>query len=608
MMTKKAIILCAGRGTRLMPFTNDKPKPLVEVNGQSILENSINNLINASYQSIIIVTGYKGQMINDIVSKYKSSIKIKCVYNEDWSTSNNIVSLWKVLDELQADVTLVDGDVFYNDSVLKAMNEMPTGKNYLVVSPLTSLMNGICVTESDLLINGFYNVKDKLTHHDKELLKTANICRISEGLCNYLKERLSQEIEVGNTYRFYDELFEEAFHSNFEFHAIKLPNHSYYEIDDAYDLKLCEFQFSNDKLHILQNQHGGYWRHPISDFALIYNFHFPPQTLKEKLKGSFESLMLNYPANSRYAIQHLAYFLSVPAEYLTIANGVSEFIKILPRIINGSVLLIEPGFNEYINCFEANSVEIYQLKESNNFKLDIDELISLVVEKNIQAVVLETPNNPTGRLIKKEDIIKLYIETEITKTLLVVDESFIDFSNEADSNGLILELERFPRILIFKSMSKTFGIGGLRIGYAATSDPRLMKRLKSELPIWNINSFAEEFILNLLPYRQNYLNSCKIVRQETDELLLNLKKIKELTVFDTDANFIFCKIKDKQFTAKQFAITLLNRFGIYIKECSGKGVVDAEYFFRVSSRSSQENRGLLEAMHSIFKGDVPNVH
>ncbi|WP_268624247.1 aminotransferase class I/II-fold pyridoxal phosphate-dependent enzyme [Paenibacillus alvei] len=600
-MTKTAMILCAGRGIRLTPFTNNKPKPLVEVNGISILENSIQQLINAGYQNLSIVVGYKGDMIKEIVSKYSSQLDIHIIENNEWSTSNNIMSLWKARNELQGDITLLEGDVFYDESVLKQLNDMPLGANYLVVSPLTSFMDGMYVTEEAGKISGFYNTSKKTHQHGKEPLKSVNICRLSTNICQYLVESIQKEVAAGNMHRFYDDLFEDAFRLGYEFRVVKVDTKSWFEVDNPYDLSLCEFQHSRDPYQRLKQQHGGYWRHPITDFALIYNLHFPPKTLKEKIKDRFDEIILNYPASSVPIIRHLSYFLGVNDDKLAIANGVSEIIKLLPRFIKGNIVLVEPSFNEYANCFTDERITTFQLKEKDDFQLNIYDLIECILHNDAQAVILETPNNPTGRLVKKEDIIKLYEATEQHNILVVLDESFIDFSCRETTEQLLHDLHLYPRILLFRSMSKTFGIGGLRIGYAVSSNLYMIKELRSELPIWNINGFAEEFLLNLPPYREEYFRSCKVVRRETDNLLDALRQIDGIKAFDTEANFIFCKIQNKLFTAEQLAHKLVRKYGVYIKECSGKKLPDSEYFFRVSSRTDSENEQLIHALSTIFE-------
>ncbi|MGB8954569.1 MAG: histidinol-phosphate transaminase, partial [Tumebacillaceae bacterium] len=291
--------------------------------------------------------------------------------------------------------------------------------------------------------------------------------------------------------------------------------------------------------------------------------------------------------------------LGIDKNHLVIGNGVAEFIKALPRVFKGRVVNVEPSFNEYAACFGERTIP-FSVDESNNYDLDMDALIDVVHSEQPEAVVIITPNNPTGRLVSKEDLIKLYEETEALGTILIVDESFLDFSSQREEATFLGSLEEYPRILIFRSMSKTFGIGGLRLGYGATANLEVLGALRSEMPIWNINGFAEEFLLNLPQYNDEYLQSCDNVRRDTDELVEGLRTLGDLTVYDTESNFIMCKVHEKRFTANQIARRLLEKHAIYVKECSGKDMQDAAYFFRLSARTSAENKRLIEAMQDVF--------
>lgn len=597
---KKAVILCAGRGSRLYPLTNFMPKSLVKVNGLSFLDNAVQNLIKTGYKELVIVIGYQGQIIRQEVEKYETDIKITIVENPEWESTNNIYSLWMAKEELFGDVTLIEGDIFFNEEVLNELNNQTLGGNYIVVSKLTEFMEGTFVEAVNGLVQGFHSTKLGQHRKSKQPLKTANIYRFSNELCKFVVSELDKEIATGNVGIYYEEVLNKALCENFELRSVEVQAKDWFEVDNVYDKEICEMQFSDNKLDKIQSLHGGYWRYPISDFALIYNFHFPPKSLKTKMSDHFNDILLNYPSCSDHIKNYFELFFELKKDHIVIANGASELIKVLPRIINGKFILIEPSFNEYFNSIDEEKVIKLFLNESNNFDLNIEELIELAQLELPESIVLNTPNNPTGRLISKEDIIKLYHETEDIQTTIILDESFLDFSDNRITDSFLHDLEIYPRIIILRSMSKTFGIGGLRLGYAATSDLQIIQKLSKEIPIWNINGFAEEFILNLPQYKTEYIESCKKVRLETNEFYQMLCEIKELKVLESDSNFMLCKIKDKEFTASFLASELLNNHGIYIKECSGKSMEDAEYYFRVSSRTKKENLQFILSLKEVL--------
>jgi histidinol-phosphate/aromatic aminotransferase/cobyric acid decarboxylase-like protein len=600
----KAVMLCAGRGSRLGTLTNKKPKPLIEVNSLSIIENTVHHLINANYKELIIVIGYKGEQIIQKIKKYEDVIDIKYITNTVWDQTNNIYSLWLARHELESNsVTIIEGDIYFKEDLVRTLEGLNDSQNYILVSKLNNLLEGAYIEKGiDDYAVSFHSTKNREMNPVLNPLKTVNIYKLSADFNTYLVHILNEEINKGNINIYYEDCFIKANEEGWKFKAIEVSSNSWFEIDNAYDLSISEYKFSDsqEQHEILKTQHGGYWRYPMNDFALIYNFHFPPKDLKQKLKDRFEDIMLNYPSSTSNIEKYLGLFLEINPKKIVLANGVSEIIKKLPQMFPNKVVLPEPSFNEYANSFESENVVSCRLKEENEFEVDTNSIIRLIQNEEAQAVVLISPDNPSGKLISKEKIIEIYKHTEKQNTILIIDESFIDFSNKRESDTFLNDLDQFPRILLLKSMSKTFGIGGLRLGYAASSNNQLLEALRSLLPIWNINGFAEEFVLNLHQYKEEYLTSCEIVRKETNNLLLGLKKIKGLKVFDTESNFILCKIENSLLTANKLALMLLETDNIYIKECSGKSMQNSAYFFRVSSRTKEENERLLKALDLII--------
>lgn len=594
---QKAIMLCAGRGSRMGVLTADNPKPLTPVNGTTILENAVQQLIAANYTSLVLVLGYEAEKIRGAMKPFEGKIRITYLLNELWSTTNNIYSLWLAKEELQGEFTLLEADLFFDSTVLPTLLSFPAKNNNVLVSPLNKLMEGTFVkTDEEGNIESFDSTKNPDFRPAAGQFKTVNIYRFNAGFSKKMFKKLDEEVQSGNVNIYYEEVFKTLLVENeVSYHAVAIPNGAWHEIDDMYDLRIGEYHFSASRLNILKNQHGGYWRYPIADHCLIYNFHFPPKDLKRKMQQRFDDLLLNYPSCSGYMVSHLAAFLQIPEKHLAITNGVSEIIKILPKIIQGNVALIEPSFNEYASCFGDRAKKFY-VDEEEDFGIDTDKLIAFVKEYTVEAIVLVSPDNPTGKLHCKKDIVKLYQATADQGLHIIVDESFIDFSSRAEEESFLSELRLYPRITVLKSMSKTFGIGGLRLGYAATFNDDFIQRLRTEIPIWNINGFAEEFILNLPAYHKSYKESCKKVRRDTEALFEEMAKMEGIKVFSTESNFILGKVLIDGATADTLARKLLSDFHIFIKECSGKSMAASELYFRISARTKQENLRLIHAL------------
>lgn len=601
---KKAIVLAAGMGSRLGRASDSIPKPLTEVNGLSILANALNILVEAGYQEVVVVIGYKGIKIQASVAALELPVTVRFIENTQWATTNNLYSLFLASHELAGEegVTLLEGDIFFRPSVITALDAHSARECLAVVSPLTPLMEGtFAEVDAHGLIRQFGSSKsdDHLTA--ARPLKTANLYYLSADFCkNYLIGELARNVKNGRVNDYYEVTFKTACAQGVGFRAIEVDPGTWIEIDNLYDLRIASYQFSEHKHALLSSQHGGYWRFPVTDHALIYNLHFPPVGLKKLMVDRFADIALNYPASSGASLPLLSDFLGVPADNLVIANGVSEIIRLLPRIFSGNVLVFEPSFNEFANAFPVERVTTIRLTAHNQFALDIEQTLRVIEQRQPEAIVLVTPNNPTGGLISRDTILELYRRTQDQAPYLIVDESFLDFAGDARDQSLLHDLLAWPRVIVLRSMSKTFGIGGLRLGYAASADQDWLNALRKELPIWNINGFAEEFMLNLPQYRKEYAASCAQVRRETDGLVAQLREIEALEVFATASNFVLCRLKPGYPSAPELAALLVDDFSIFIKECSGKVMDDADRYLRISSRNREQNDRLVDALKHVL--------
>jgi len=162
------------------------------------------------------------------------------------------------------------------------------------------------------------------------------------------------------------------------------------------------------------------------------------------------------------------------------------------------------------------------------------------------------------------------------------------------------KIEEYPNIVIFKSMSKAYGICGLRIGYLLTRNSKFAKAIRQGVHIWNINGFAEEFLRILPDYRDVFIKSCDQVKKDRNKLYEDLSTFSELTVYKPDANFIFCRLSDTGPNAPELTKQLFIEHNIYIKHCQGKTMPDADRYIRIAARTKEENTNLVDALGSIL--------
>ncbi|NHB90052.1 aminotransferase class I/II-fold pyridoxal phosphate-dependent enzyme [Photorhabdus tasmaniensis] len=600
MNEKTVILLCAGRGSRLSTRTSNKPKPLVETNQISFIDNALKNIESIGIKKVIIVVGYKNDVLMSHIEQKTYNLDIEFINSEKWESTNNLYSLYLARNWIKQDTLILEGDIFFTKKCLETVM-LRAGDLNVLVSPLSGNMEGTYAKIDKDNIIALNSTKDIDYQVEDGQYKTVNIYHIcSANFAEYVNKELENYVNNGLTGLYYEDIFKKSLLDNVaEFKASIVDHSQWYEVDNTYDLAICDFISSNNKLDLVQNRHGGYWRYPIIDFALIYNFNFPPKKLKDEMKNNFDEILLNYPGGNRLVEYALSEFLGVEKTKLCISNGAAEIIKRLPEIYTGKVLVTVPSFNEYANCFGKDRTIFSYSKESRNFKIDVDELLMLAKEEKPSVVVIESPNNPTGKLTPINSLLYLAGELLTLNIDLIVDESFLDFSKMRDDT-MLMHLDHYKNLSVIRSMSKTFGIGGIRIGYMATENQALLAKVRSVLPIWNINGFAEEFLLRLPQYRENYKLSCEQVMIDTLKLQQALNSIEGITAYETDSNFVYCKFHVSD--AKMISRLLLDIHGVYIKECSGKGNADSDLYCRVSCRTQSDNEILIRSLRMVMQG------
>ncbi|MCW7763597.1 aminotransferase class I/II-fold pyridoxal phosphate-dependent enzyme [Photorhabdus luminescens] len=602
MNIKTVILLCAGRGSRLSTRTSNKPKPLVETNQISFIDNALRNIESVGIEKVIIVVGYKSDVLMSHVKQHAYNLHIEFVNSDKWESTNNIYSLYLARNWIKQDTLILEGDIFFTKKCLESVMSKAGDLNVLV-SPLSPNMEGTYAKVDNDKIVALNSTKDNNYQVEEGQYKTVNIYNIcTANFAEYITKALESYVNSGATGLYYEDIFKQSLLNNVaEFKASIVDNSQWYEVDNTYDLAICDFISSNNKLELVQNRHGGYWRYPIIDFGLIYNFNFPPKKLKDEIKNNFDEILLNYPGGNRLVEHALSEFIGIERTQLCISNGAAEIIKRLPDVYTGKVLVTVPSFNEYANCFgKARTIYSYT-KEHRHFEIDIDEVLTLVKEEQPSVVVIESPNNPTGKLTAIDSLLYLAGELLALNIDLIIDESFLDFSKMRDDT-MLKYLDNYKNLSVIRSMSKTFGIGGIRIGYIATANQELLGKIRAVLPIWNINGFAEEFLLRLPQYRESYKLSCEQVISDTLKLQQELNSIEGITAFETDSNFVYCKLHISD--AKTISRLLLDIHGLYVKECSGKGNSDSDLYLRISCRTQSDNEILINALRTIMQWQI----
>ncbi len=602
----QAIILAAGMGKRLKELTKDNTKCMVKVNGVTLIERMLSQLDKLGLSRIIIVIGYQGEKLKKFISTLSVNTPICYVENDIYYKTNNIYSLYLARKYLLEDDTLLlESDIIFEDSVLKKILENPY-PNLALVAKYESWMDGTVVTiDEDNNIKNFLGKAYFKFEDIKNYYKTVNIYKFSK---NFSKTRYVPFLEayvsaLGNN-EYYEQVLKViTLLDKPEIKASILENEVWYEIDDIQDLDIAESIFTNsaeEKFKKIQLRYGGYWRYPkLIDFCYLVNPFYPPQKLLDEIKASFENLIQQYPSGIEVNNLLVAKYFGLRKENVVVGNGAAELIKSLMEKIPGKIGITLPTFEEYPNRKgDENFIAYYP--NNINYSYTADELIEFFHDKDVSSLVLINPDNPSGNYIMKSDVLKIAEWAKEKRIIFIVDESFVDFIDIEESGTLLEEevLQKYPNLIVVKSISKSFGVPGLRLGILASSNQELINSTKRDIAIWNINSFAEFYLQIFEKYKDDYEEALKRFKLVRKSFIEKLSKINGLRVIPSQANYVMCEVLGP-YTAKELSTILLDKYNILIKDLSSKKGINGQ-FIRVSIKQPEENEKLLQALKEIF--------
>ena len=352
----------------------------------------------------------------------------------------------------------------------------------------------------------------------------------------------------------------------------------------------------NHEVQLLSSMYGGYWNHDVADFRYMTNAYFPPRRWFDTLQARLPELVKAYPSTNWYLSSILAESMGLSHREVVVGNGASELISaITSRFVNNLAVPV-PTFDEYTNRARQQSKQVSPFTMTRRFELDIDAFIRHVRSSRSDSALLIRPNNPTGTYVSKAELTH-FLNAVPDLNLVLVDDSFIEFAGAEDSAGALDLILEYPNLMVVKSLSKNYGVPGLRLGYAATGDADRLSALRADLPIWNINSLGQFFLEEMHEYRWDYLESCANVRDATLELYRGLGTVPYLYPYPTHGNFVLCWVLYGQ-TGQELTNRLFEHSRALINNCSAKHGLD-EQFVRIACRTGDENSRLVKALKEI---------
>jgi histidinol-phosphate/aromatic aminotransferase/cobyric acid decarboxylase-like protein/choline kinase len=596
----QAVILAAGMGSRLGKYTQNNTKCMLSINGRTLIERALDALDGAGIRKCVMVIGYqKDNLKNFIGGRYKN-IEMVYISNDIYNKTNNIYSLSLARDHLlQDDTILLESDLIFEERVIKDLIENPE-PTLAAVALYESWMDGtvVQITQDRIITNfiprKFFNYDEKETYY-----KTVNIYKFSK---QFLQESYVPFLEAYSRAMGNNEYYEQVLRvittlDKNELKAFVLDDHKWYEIDDVQDKDIAEALFcdnAKDTLKLISRRYGGYWRFPkLKDFCYLVNPYFPSAQLKNEMKAYFDDLVSQYPSGLSVLNLLAGKLFNVDENRILTGNGAAELIRALAPLIHGSVGILYPSFNEYAESFSphAEIVPFYP----KDMTCGIDALIEWSNQCN--TLVLINPDNPSGNYIPAADVKKLLAVFKSKNKLLILDESFIDFCDFEDNPSLLHQeiLDEYAaNLIVIKSISKSYGVPGLRLGVLASGDGALIKKIRENIPIWNINSFGEYFLQIIGKYAKDYRQACRLIFEERKHFKAELEKTGLFTVYPSQANYFLCKCAG--FSAKDLAEYLLENHTVFIKDLTGKKGIPDTSWVRLAVRDRKDNDFLIEKL------------
>lgn len=360
---------------------------------------------------------------------------------------------------------------------------------------------------------------------------------------------------------------------------------------------------------MIKRIHGGNIREEIKgtcpkgeiiDFSANINPLGLPLKVKREIIKKLDSL-IHYPEPESASLKKtLAAFHGIKTENLLIGNGTIEFIYLIPRALRvKTALIINPTFTEYEYAVKLNGAKAFFLNtsEKKGFKINTAGFKKIIPKVDI--VFLCNPNNPTGYVIPREDMLGVLRVCRRFKTIVVLDEAFIDFAENSSGLTMLEEAVKNRFLIVLRAMTKFYALSGLRLGYLV-SHSSLVKKISRFQQPWNVNAPAQTAGEAVIKDKDYIEKSRKFVLCEKKRLFNGLNRIKGIKAYPPGANFILCRLKNASVMDARKLKEVLIKKNLLIRSCGDfRGLGDS--FFRVAVRRPNENKKLVSALKQIIE-------
>ena len=333
----------------------------------------------------------------------------------------------------------------------------------------------------------------------------------------------------------------------------------------------------------------------LLDFSASINPLGPAPGVREAVAAAFDRIG-HYPDSDCTELrQALAGHHGVEPAEVCVANGSTELIYLLPRLVPGRrALVVAPPFSEYAAALARDGWEIdyFDLDPASGFELPVGRLAA-ELKKGHDLLVLTNPGNPTGRLYDIAAVERLAGHCRERGSFLVLDEAFMDFCEEGSAKRFAVAT---PNLLVLRSLTKFYALPGLRLGCAIGSAPVIARLARLREP-WSVNTLAQAAGLASLAATGYARETLRLVATERERLFAGLTAIAGLRPFPSATNYLFVEVTGGLAVAEIAGRLLAQR--LLIRDCGNFRGLDGR-FFRVAVRSGPENARLLEALSAAM--------
>lgn len=587
----QALVLADANNNGLKYLSRDNPDCMILIDGVSLIERMLRQLDqNKNIERIILIVGNNNDVLIETVKKANIKTEIIIIENRAANKTGSIYSVILAKDYLTDDTIVLNSQLIMDDSFLSIALENPE-ENSVFVDTHKSWMTGKYVSVDD---NGqILSIDLKSTWNHEKSCQMIGVCYFT---CEFIKKVFIPVLEtmigvLSLKLTYYDPLNAIITSNAVMIKAKKISGIRWHEIHTAEDVNQVSILFSKNKEIIVDEMlgsWGGYWRYPdYLDYFYLVTPYYPPRELVEELQGNFKDLLEQYPSGMKVNADLAASMFGISPKNIIIGNGAAELIKSMMGFIKGKTGFIRPTFDEYPNRYTAIDAVNYTVK-SEDFSYNAYDIMDYFENIKISNLVLVNPDNPSGNYIPKNDMISIILWAKNKGIKVIIDESFVDFSDELNSSLIDQDiLNTYPNLYVIKSVSKSYGVPGLRLGVLASGDEKMIARMKKDVSIWNINSFAEFYMQIFDKYRDDYNKALETFRKERSRFKSMLEEIDNVRVIPSQANYFMLELLNG-IDAEELKRKMLIEKNVFIKTLSKK-IKGKRQFLRIAIRNEMDN-------------------